>query len=362
MILMQAVADGLMGGGTTHVVQLIDAVRASLPVEIRLLSQRGSPILAEAERRGIVGHGLDFFRSRSDPRLWLEIARLVRRVRPSLIHAHGARAALPLVHLRGRTPCLYSVHGYHFSAKQGLARRAGLAAERQIARLAATTVFVSPGDQEIARRCRIRPRRAILIPNGIEVGDLPSARAGDGRTLAFLGRLEEQKDPLLLIDILAGLRQRGFRLRVIGDGPLRPAMAERATALGVADQVEFCGALPRRAALETVRDAAVLVLPSRWEGLPLALLEAMAIGVPVVASAVPGNQTLIEDRVSGRLVPQGDVAAYVQAVIQLGEDPGLRQRLVAAAQERVRRSFAWDAVRRRYLDLYCAALQLPLPA
>jgi glycosyltransferase involved in cell wall biosynthesis len=351
MIILQAVADGRLGGGTTHVLQLIDGTRDAFPGEIRLLSQHGSPILEEAERRGIRSYGLDFFKSRADLRLWLEIRRLLARVRPSLIHAHGARAALPLTHAGHAGPCLYSVHGYHFAAKGGLARHGGRISSR-----ATTTVFVSPGDREIARRHAIRPRRAVVIPNGIEPEDVPEARPGDGRTLAFLGRLDEPKDPLLLVEILARLRNEGFRLRVIGDGPLRPAMVDRAATLGVSDRLDLLGTLPRPTALEALRDATVLLLPSRWEGLSLAVLEAMAMGVPVVASRVDGNEAVIEDGVSGFLVAERAPESYVRPVMELGADPVRRAHLVEAARRRIEGHFAWSTTCPRYVALYKDAL------
>ncbi len=147
MRILEAVADGVPGGGTAHVLQLIAAVRAHLPVEVHLVSQAGSPALAEARRLGAIVHGLDFFSSRFDPRLWLRLGALVRRLRPTLIHAHGARAGLPLAAIAGRR-LIYSVHGYHFVGKAWPARQLAILAERRCSRRAGPH----------AVRLRIRPR------------------------------------------------------------------------------------------------------------------------------------------------------------------------------------------------------------
>jgi glycosyltransferase involved in cell wall biosynthesis len=357
MRILEAVADGVPGGGTAHVLQLIAAVRAHLPVEVHLVSQTGSPALAEARRLGATVHGLDFFSSRFDPRLWLRLGALVRWLRPKLIHAHGARAGLPLATIAGRR-LIYSVHGYHFVGKAWPARQLAILAERRCSRRADLTLFVCASDRELAAEAGIlrHCRRERTIPNGIEL-DLPAATGSpDGRCLGFLGRLVEQKNPLLLIEVLDALRGEGCRLTIIGDGPLAGEMRRRAAALALTDRVEVTGSLPRAQALERLRAVDVLLMPSLWEGMPLAALEAMAMGVPVVASAVGGLNEIIEDGRSGFLVEGRDPGPYAAAVRRLIADPAERAGLVARAREVVAERFAWAAAQETYLDLYRAAL------
>jgi D-inositol-3-phosphate glycosyltransferase len=100
-------------------------------------------------------------------------------------------------------------------------------------------------------------------------------------------------------------------------------------------------------------------MPSLWEGMPLAALEAMAIGVPVVASAVGGLREIIEDGRSGFLVEGGDRGRYAAAVRRLSADPAQRAAIVARAREIVAGRFAWPAAQEVYLDLYRAALAKP---
>ena len=360
MRILEAVADGAPGGGTAHVLQLIAAVRAKLPVEVHLVSQAGSPALAEARRLGAIVHGLDFFTSRFDPRLWLRLGALVRRLRPTLIHAHGARAGLPLATIAGRR-LIYSVHGYHFVGKAWAARRLAILAERRCSRRADLTLFVCASDRELAAEAGIlrHCRRQRMIPNAIEI-DLPGATgSSDGRCLGFLGRLVEQKNPLSLLEVLDTLRGEGYRLAIIGDGPLLDELRRRATALALTDRVEFVGSLPRPQALERLRAVDVLLMPSLWEGMPLAALEAMAMGVPVVASAVGGLREIIEDDRSGFLIDSRDPARYAAAVRRLSADPTQRATIVARARAVVAQRFAWAAAQEVYLDLYRAALARP---
>lgn len=355
MILLQAVADGRLGGGTTHVLQLIDAVRAALPLDVHLVSQTASPALAEAARRGAVVHGLDFFTSRFDPRIWLTLDALVRRLGPALIHAHGARAGLPLTRAAGRTPMIYSVHGYHFVGKTWPARALAIRAERRCSGRADMTVFVCEHDRRLAETAGIlaRAARYRVIPNGIELDGLPQAAGGGGfRRLAFLGRLVEVKNPLFALEVLRALGESGYRLVVVGDGPLMGEMRRRAAALGLADRVELRGGLERAQALEALATCDLLIVPSLWEGMPLAPLEAMAMGIPVVASAVGGLPEIIEHERSGMLIDGHEPDRYAQAIRRLDEAPELRAEIVARARAVVAERFAWPVTRQAYLAIY----------
>ncbi len=359
---LEAVADGRPGGGTTHVLQLIEAVRSRLPVEVHLVSQARSPALSEGARLGATVHGLDFFRHRLDPRLWLRLADLVSRLRPALIHAHGARAGLPLASVARRLPLIYSVHGYHFVGKTWGLRGLAMLAERRCSARADLTVFVCEHDQRLAAAAGILGRggRHEVIPNGIELGGLPRATASPGgRRLGFLGRLEDVKNPLLALAVLDALRAEGYRLVVIGDGPLLGELRRRAAALALADRVEVLGSLPRADALQALATLDVLLVPSLWEGLPLAPLEAMAIGIPVVASAVGGLPEIIDHGRNGILIDGHDPGRFAEAVRLLMAAPALRDAIIERARTVVAERYAWEAISRRYLDIYRQTIGLP---
>ncbi|HEX6144664.1 MAG TPA: glycosyltransferase family 4 protein [Geminicoccaceae bacterium] len=364
MIILQAVADGSLGGGTTHVLQLIESLRAEVTAEVHLLSQAGSPALEAAARLGAAAHGLDFFAARADPRIWRRIRALVGDLRPALVHAHGARAGLPLAAARGAARFVYSVHGYHFVHKRWPGRALGRAAERFVARRADLRIFVSEHDRAVAAEWGIggAGEEHRVIPNGIRLDDLPSApdvRGRPLRTLLFLGRLDPIKNPLLALEILAGLDDPEIRLVVVGDGPLRAAMVARARALRVQDRVVMRGALARPEALDVLAGADLMLLPSRSEGLPLAPIEAMAVGVPVVAARVGGVPEAILDGRTGLLVDGLQASGYIGAVRRLQHDEALRADLVAAGRARARSVFDWSVTGRAYLELYRDLLRRP---
>jgi hypothetical protein len=186
VIVLQAVADGRLGGGTTHVLQLIETLGANLPCELHLVSDTGSPALVEAARLGAVCHGIDFFTMRLDPRIALRLGMLIRRLRPALVHAHGARAGLPLAGLTRRAPLFYSVHGYHFVGKRGAARRLAIAAERWCSARAARTLFVCQHDRRLAEEAGILWCRSPFI--GVRISWLMLARNSLLARLAAIAR------------------------------------------------------------------------------------------------------------------------------------------------------------------------------
>ena len=217
--------------------------------------------------------------------------------------------------------------------------------------------------------------RIQLVPNGIDVDRFrpadPAERQslrerlrlpGDLPVLLFVGFFSPDKQPRLLFDAWQRLRQRGLETTVVFvgatrssyfevDDELAPVMRHDAAALGVEQRVVFAGAAHN--VDEYFRAADVFVLPSRREGLPVALLEAMACALPCVASRLAGStDTIIEHQKNGMLVPVGDVEALAHALARLLSDPALAALLGAAARQTVVRRFANVDTADRWLDTY----------
>jgi glycosyltransferase involved in cell wall biosynthesis len=156
----------------------------------------------------------------------------------------------------------------------------------------------------------------------------------DGLHLCFVGRLTPIKGVRVLLDAFDAARQAvpGLRLTLVGDGTDRPQLERMARHHG--DAIRFAGFLDQTAVADTLRTADALVLPSFAEGVPVVLMEAMASGKPVIATQVGGVSELVEDGVSGHVVPPGDAASLAEAIIALA-DPDRRARMGAAGRERV---------------------------
>ena len=198
-----------------------------------------------------------------------------------------------------------------------------------------TTHYIAVSQQVAdthARLCGISADRICAIPNGVDCPDpqcLPAVGTRPGKTLLFVGRLTEQKDPMCLLSAFLKLPESlkaSTQLTFVGDGPLRAALGERIQQEGLEERVRLAG--HRADVVEMMRESTVLVLPSRWEGLPNVVLEAMANGLPVVASHVDGVGELISDGQTGWLVPPGDPIALAETLAAVLADKNRRGALL----------------------------------
>lgn len=204
----------------------------------------------------------------------------------------------------------------------------------------------------------------VVIPNGI--APLPAA-AGlgtgaatpvqsppGGLVILYAGRLRTRKAVAVLLEAVARLRrdEPGVGLVLVGDGEQRTALRDQAERLGIAGAVRFVGAVPRSEMARRLADADLFCLPSLYEGLPLAILEAMAAGLPVVATAVAGIPEAVEDGTTGLLVPPEDAEALARALGELARDPERRRRMGEAGRRKLEEELAIPKIAAAYLKLW----------
>lgn len=206
-----------------------------------------------------------------------------------------------------------------------------------------------------------------VIPNGVDTTlfhPAGSIRTDDGPVrLLAVGRLVAQKGIDVLLDALARPGLGGMELDVVGDGKWRDALERQAAALGLAGRVRMHGWLDRAVLAEIYRSADAFVLPSRDEGMPNVVLEAMASGLPVVASDVAGARDLVVEGQTGFLVPPEDPDALAAALIRLSTDAAVRACLGGRGRARVEENFSWHSAAAGFLDLIAerpAAPALPV--
>ncbi len=298
-----------------------------------------------------------------------ELAGIIDRVRPDVVHAHsskaGAVARLARL-LRPRTPVLYTPHGYAMAGFFGRVERTVYReAERGLGLLTSRVLAVCEAEARLARTVTVASRVRI-VHNGVDVPAVavgePDARvaalASRGPVVCTVSQLRPGKGVETLLDAWPAVAaaQPGAQLAIAGDGALRGALEQRVQALGVADSVHFLGEYADT--VDVVRGADVFVLASWFEAFPYVILEAMALGLPIVASDVGGVGEAIVHGQSGLLVPARRPAQLSATLSELIANAELRQRLGAAALQTVRDRFTTESMVRGAIGVYAEALGL----
>lgn len=327
------------------------------------------PLAEEFAGAGIATHRISVTGDMAElqlARAWAEIQRLLHATKPDILHQHrtgpyhgkwtvlAARVAgVPIV-VASEHQAAYRLHG--------LQRWSTAAADLLVDR------FVAVSDHDY--RCQVsesgRPTgKLVRIYNGIDASSFqpstPEAVAADRAALGIpqgvpvigtVARLEEQKGVTHLLHALPALKACWPELVVLiaGRGSLRAALEAEATQLGVTSYTHFLGFVPSPASVMSLMD--VVVIPSVWEPFGMVAAEAMSVGKPVAVSRVGGLPEVVEDGVSGVVVPPGDPDALFRAVDRLLADRGLRQRLAEAGARRVAERFTVQVMAENMEALY----------
>ena len=308
-----------------------------------------------------------------NPFALFELTSVLKREAVDIVHAQSPIAAAPgrLAAWMLGLPAVVTVHlpvtRYH-GTRQTLRARSGRWIYVNLDRLlnhAMTDrlVYVAQRVRDESVASGLSPaERSIVIPNGINLEEFQQGVDRDSlrrsfnlpqgaRVITFIGRLDEQKGLDLLLEATAGVE--AVEVWLVGDGPVRAELQRLATKLGIDDRVKFWG---YQAQIERYLYASdIFVLPSRYEGMPVVLLEALAAGIPCVVSRVGDNDLVVEDGKHGLVVPPNDATALAKALNLLLLSPEMYRQMSEAA---VRRSedFGDDRMARRYSEVYRALL------
>jgi glycosyltransferase involved in cell wall biosynthesis len=359
------------GGAQQYVAQLLPALPERFDVVVA--AHGTGPLREAAKNAGVRFVPLRHVRRSVNPirdALGLvELIRLCRRERPHIVHANSSKAGIlaRLAAVAARVPIrIFTVHGWAFRAHAGLASRLYLWADRLVSPLTTLTICVSASERSAgiaARTCRAG--RTVVIPNVVDVNAAQVARLdGAPSRVISVGRLKAPKDFVTLTRALARVSSPYFEAQFVGDGPDRATVEAEADTLGLDGRLRLLGDRADVPALLARSD--VFVLSSTSEGMPVSVAEAMAAGLPVVATAVGGVAELVVDGETGFLVPPRDAGALAAAITRLLADPVLRRRMGSSARSRAEAIFDLDRFRAAHLDVYRTALariglRLPSP-
>jgi glycosyltransferase involved in cell wall biosynthesis len=332
--------------------------------------------VADLEAAGFTVHVVPFayaIRPFADAAALVRLVRFFRRERFDVVHTHTSKAGVLVrlaARLAGAPYIVHTVHELHFREFAGGPKRAVFAAvERWIARATDVLLFTNPVIRDLADQERIagrRPGRIVGAPLreltwfSVGAGEAAAFRASQdlpaGPFVASVARLVSFKgiDTLVEAAALLAVRRPGLRVVVLGGGPLEADLRALAERRGVADVVRFLGFREDdRDVVRLLANADVFCLPTRREGLGIAFVEAMAMGLPVVGPAMPPITSVVDDGRTGLLVTPDDPAAYAEALDRLLGDAELRRRLGDEGRRRAHALFdperMFEAVNAAYL-------------
>ena len=359
-VLQVLTCDGI-GGTELMVVNLAGALDPErFAVHVALLAGPG-PIVRRLQAAGVPATSLG-------GRGWLatswRLMRLLRRARPDVVHAYGFKGPFLLRFLtRAAAPgarFVSGVQGLHPAEVEDVGGRKSrfvLALERLTSGLVDAYVANSRGALRLLADNDVDDARLRYIPNGIDADRWqpdPGRRDDAVPTVACVGRFISRKRQGDLAAAAATLLRAGARLRVVfaGDGPLLEDVRASVAALGIEEHIHFAGGLDTAGVHALLRSSDVYCQPSLWEGMPATVLEAMASGLPVVATRVNGIEDLVEEGRTGWLVPACAPGLLARALGEALADPARRSAFGAAGRRRIAAEFRQDRMVALNAELY----------
>jgi len=360
---LETIRQGQIGGGESHVLDLVKGLNKEI-FEPIVLSFTHGPMVDQFLKMGIKTHVIETLKP-FNISTYNAVKNILIKEDIDILHAHGTRALsntlFPAKSLG--IPVAYTVHGWSFHQDQSfVVRKTRELSEKYLTNQVDRTISVSNSNQRDGLD-RFNMQRSQVINYGIDLNrfnaqnKLKDLRAElgiqEGKTVVgFLVRMTIQKDPFTLIKAIAEVAKetRDVQFLFIGDGDLKQQSIEMAEQLGVRDMVTFH---PFRSDVpEVLNTFDIYTLPSLWEGLPIGMLEAMAMSSAIIATPVDGSKEAIQHEQNGLLVPCKDYKALASSILKLHFNPSLRKTYGDAARKTVEDRFDLKMMIKNNEDLY----------
>ena len=348
---LECIRQGQIGGGESHLLSLVENLdRAKFdPV---VLSFTDGPMIDRLKAMGVPTHIIPTLRP-FDFTKWKAVKKLLQEHGFDIVHAHGTRANSNILWAARSLgiPVIYTVHGWSFHPDQKpLVRNIRIMGERYLTSRSQLNISVSSSNQQSGKK-HMQAFRSVVINNGIDLKRFnPDAPHRDIRTelgipkdsllVLFIARFTSHKQPLSLLKAFAKAAEKYPRMHLlmVGDGDEKEAAKGLVQELGVKDKVTLESF--RQDVPDVLAAADIFVLPSLWEGLPIGLLEAMAMGKAVIASNVDGTCEIVVHNQNGMLVETDNLVPNLAAALaQLAADEEKRATFSMAARQTVDEGF-----------------------
>lgn len=346
-----------IGGGPEHLYRLSQAFGEKARITVACPDE--PPYHARYAALSNVEAVIDIpHRKFSVSRFW-QLVSLVRQRDFDIIHSHGKGAGLytRLLSLITRRPCVHTFHGLHVGEYGKVKRMIYLGIERFLGMSTRTAICVSQGEYDLICAARILPSRKMrIVENGVIVAEaLRVPPQNDRLEIVAVSRFDHQKNPEMLVEIAALLKQQigsAFRLTVLGQGEKMDAIAEQIATRGLTNEMVLHG--PHPSPVDVMAQADIFLSTSRWEGMPLAVLEAMGQGVCPVVSDVVGNNDVVQGGETGRLFGPDDPQTAADICAEMNGE--MRAQLGAQAYARAKARYSVARMADETLAIYDDAI------
>ncbi|KQS32302.1 glycosyltransferase family 4 protein [Pedobacter sp. Leaf194] len=359
--ILHAIRQGKIGGGETHVLNLVEQLNKQ-KYESLILSFTEGPMVEKLKAEGYKTYVVNT-ETPFDFRVWKKVRKIVDNEKINLIHAHGTRANSNTFSSAKslKIPLIYTVHGWSFHPDQGqVIKTIRTLSERFLVNVADKTICVSESNLREGRSKFPMPNASVIL-NGInrlkfdpdknyknirEEFDIKK----DDIVVGYIARITHQKSPLTFINAIFETKApENVKFLIVGDGDLKPEMLDLAKELNLKNIIfiDFREDIP-----DILNAIDIFCLPSLWEGLPIALLEAMSMRKAIIASNIDGISDLIAPDENGILVPPGNVKLLSEALNLLIGNASLASKFGLKAEQTIKEQFNVEVMTRKIESVY----------
>ncbi|MGB3008465.1 MAG: glycosyltransferase family 4 protein [Chitinophagaceae bacterium] len=349
--ILECIRQGQIGGGESHLLSLVENLNRSA-FEPVVLSFTEGPMIERLKQMNVESHVI-FTDKPFDFRKWKQVKRLIREHQIDIVHAHGSRANSNILWAARSLgiPVVYTVHGWSFHQDQNpVAHKIRVFSEKYLTSKTDLNISVSFSNQQSGKKY-IKSFNSIVINNGIDQNKFNPEKCYknirkelnipvDEILVLFIARFTAHKQPLSLINAFAKtlMANPKLHLLMVGEGDQKQMAKELIDSHGLNHKITLHSF--RQDVPDVLANADIFVLPSLWEGLPIGLLEAMAMGKAVIASNVDGTSEIIVDNLNGLLVNTNNLSEELTtALLKLSDDASLRRQFGQKAIETINDKF-----------------------